>query len=90
MLLAAGWSENAVGIVAVAFLFAGITIAIWQLFATLRARMAVAREEAYRELAQESTDTQRRTAEALERTVAELTDLRQRTSELERVLKEVG
>jgi hypothetical protein len=89
MILADSWSENTIAIVAVAFLFAGLTIAIWQLFATLRARMGVAREAAYRELAHEVADSQRRTAEALETTVAELRDLRQRTGELERVLKEV-
>ena len=53
--------------------------------------MAVAREEAYRELAQgvhrHATPNRRG---AREGTVAELTDLRKRTSELERVLKEVG
>ncbi len=67
-----------------------VTVIAWQFFATWRARMSVAREEAYRSLAEESTRAQHRVADRLEAAVAELTDIRQRTTELERMLKEVG
>jgi hypothetical protein len=67
-----------------------LSIVAWQIFATWRARMSVAREEAYRALAEESTRSQQRTADRLESVVSELTDIRQRTAELERLLKEVG
>jgi hypothetical protein len=67
-----------------------VTVILWQSFVTYRARMSVARENAYKQLAEDSVRAQERTADRLERTVAELTDLRQRTAELERLLKEVG
>ena len=90
MILAAGWSDTAVAIVAAAFIFMAIMVAIWQIFATVRARMSVAREQAYRKLAEDATQAQERTANALEKTVAELAELRRQTNELDRVLKEVG
>ena len=78
----------------VGFIFLCIAIVIglivWQGFATWRARMSVAREDAYRALAEESNRSHQRTADRLESVVAELSDIRQRTAELERLLKEVG
>jgi hypothetical protein len=50
----------------------------------------VKRENAYKKLAEESAEAQNRTAAGLEKTAAELADLRQRTAELERLLKDVG
>jgi len=46
-------------------------------------------EAAYRELAEEAVAAQAKTADQLERAVAELTELRARTGELERMFKEV-
>jgi len=60
-----------------------------QLAATWRARASVAREEAYRMLAEETVENGRRSADGLERTAIELSELRARTAELERVLKEI-
>ena len=40
--------------------------------------------------AEESAEAQNRTATGLEKTAAELADLRERTAELERMLKDVG
>lgn len=65
-------------------------VVIWQIFATWRARMSVAREDAYRQLAADAIDAQRRTAQELERATIELAQLRATTAELERMLKEVG
>ena len=48
------------------------------------------RENAYKGLAEESAEAQNRTASALEKTASDLADLRQRTAELERLLKDVG
>jgi hypothetical protein len=67
-----------------------VGLIVWQLFATWRARMSVAREDAYRSLAEESTRSQQRVADRLESVATELSDIRQRTAELERLLKEVG
>jgi hypothetical protein len=41
----------------------------WQAFATWRTRMVVAREEAYRKLAEEATSAQRQTADRPETAV---------------------
>ncbi|MEX0762382.1 MAG: hypothetical protein WD208_12735 [Dehalococcoidia bacterium] len=67
-----------------------IAIVIWQIFATARAKMSVAREAAYRKLAEEATQAQVSTAVAMDKALAELTEIRRRTAEMERMLKEVG
>lgn len=65
------------------FLFTVILIVvIWQLFATRRAHAELARDEAYRKLAEQSVETQQQTA-------ADLADLRERIERIEKVLKEV-
>jgi Tfp pilus assembly protein PilO len=84
------WPEGAIAIAGILFLTAVIVAGAWQIFATWRTRMLAAREDAYRKLAEEATSAQRQTAERLESAVEELTQLRQQTAELERVLKEVG
>lgn len=85
-----GWPEATIAIFGIIFVLTIVGVFMLQLFSTWRARMSVKREDAYRQLAEESADAQRRTAEQLERATAELTDLRARTQELERMLKEVG
>jgi hypothetical protein len=67
-----------------------LIVAIWQGFASYRARVSVAREGAYRQLADDAIRAQERTADRLDRTAAELAELRAHTAELERMLKEVG
>ena len=67
-----------------------LIVLVWQGAATWRARQSVAREGAYRQLADDAIRAQERTADRLERAIAELTEIRQRTAELERLLKEVG
>jgi hypothetical protein len=79
-------------IAALGFFFAIASIGsvlIWQGMTTWRARMSVAREAAYRQLADDAIRAQERTADRLDRAVAELSDLRQRTAEMERLLKEI-
>ena len=72
------------------FLVLSVAVAlIVAIASTLRARMSVAREGAYRKLAEDSTAAQHRTADQLERAVAELGELRTRTGELERLIKSV-
>jgi hypothetical protein len=58
--------------------------------ASWKARLLAAREDAYRRLAEEANALQRDTQQALERTATELGELRVRTAELERMLKEVA
>ena len=84
------WPEAAIVIAGILLVIAIAVPLIWQVAAMVRARATVQREEAYRKLAEESVDAQRRTADQLERAVAELTSLGSRTSELERLIKTVG
>lgn len=78
------WPEVSIPIVGMLFIGSIVVVMIWQTFATWRARMSVMREEAYQRLADEAIQAQRRTAEELTKAVAELTELRKRTSEMER------
>jgi hypothetical protein len=59
-----------------------LVVVIWQLFATRRAHAVLARDEAYKKLAEQAAETQQRTLE-------DLADLKQRVANIERVLKEV-
>ena len=86
---ATGWADASIAIAGIFFITAVICTALWQIFATGRSGMAASKEKAYRKLAEEATDAQQRTATALEKASTELADLRARTAELERLLKEV-
>jgi Tfp pilus assembly protein PilN len=66
------------------------SVLVWQLVGAWRTRMAVGREHAYQELADEMAKSQRRTDTNLQRVLDEMVDLRNRTAEIERMLKEVG
>jgi ArsR family transcriptional regulator len=66
------------------------SVAIWQVFGTGRTAIASKGEGEYRSLAEEATAAQAKTAAALERLTTEVGELRERTEELEKLLKEVG
>jgi hypothetical protein len=87
---ATDWADAAIAIAGIAFITVVISVLIWQIFATGRTGLSAKRENAYQRLAEESAEAQNRTASALESTASELADLRQRTAELERLLKDVG
>jgi len=89
-LAATDWADAAIAIAGIAFITIVISVLVWQIFATGRTGLSAKRENAYQRLAEESAEAQNRTASALESTAAELADLRQRTTELERMLKDVG
>lgn len=83
------WAES-IMIVGVLFVLAlPVIVVIWQGLATWRARMSIAREAAYKTLAEDAARVQRETLAELRKASADLADLRQRTAELERILKEV-
>jgi len=86
---ATDWAEASIAIAGITFVTVVVSVLIWQIFATGRTGLSAKRENAYRKLAEESTEAQERTASTLERAVAELADIRGRTAELERMLKEV-
>jgi flagellar biosynthesis/type III secretory pathway M-ring protein FliF/YscJ len=89
MIAATSWPEAAVAMAGVLLVLSVAVALIVSVAATLRARMSVQRELAYRKLAEDSTAAQHRTADQLERAVAELGELRSRTGELERLIKAV-
>jgi uncharacterized membrane-anchored protein len=83
------WPDAAIAIAGIAFVFGLVMLVVWQLAATWRARMMVAREEAYRRLAEDATQAQSRTAEALSQAGDELVRIREATAEMQRLLREV-
>lgn len=89
ILAAADWSEAAIAIAGIAMVTIIVSVIVWQAFATGRTGLSAKRESAYRRLAEDSAESHRQTADALERAAAELKELTRRTGELERMLKEV-
>lgn len=83
------WPEAAVAVAGILLVTAVSCVGPWQAFATGRTGMAAKGDRAYRKLAEEMHEAQLRTAEAVERTAADVAELRERTTELERMLKEV-
>jgi len=87
---ATSWADASIAIAGIVFVMVVASVLIWQIFSTGRTGLSAKRENAYRKLAEESTEAQERTADTLEKAVAELAELRGRTAELERMLKDVG
>jgi hypothetical protein len=86
---ATSWTDASIAIAGIVLVMVVLSVLIWQIFSTGRTGLSAKRETAYRKLAEESKEAQERTAATLEKAVAELADLRGRTAELERMLKEV-
>ena len=84
------WPEAMIAIGGITMITVITAVAIWQVLASWRARMSVAREEAYRKLADESTETQKRMVDQQETMVTDIASLRTKVNEIERLLKEVG
>ena len=86
ILAATSWPDTMIasfGIVLVA-------VVVWQVFGTGRTAISTKGEQGYRSLAEQATATQAKTAAVLERLTDEVGELRARTQELEKLLKEVG
>jgi hypothetical protein len=81
------------GAVAGAALFLAIgavaVVLIWQIFATWRAKVLLAREDAYRKLAERSITAEMETREDLLRMSENLADLQKRMISIERVMREI-
>ena len=69
--------------------FAVITVIIWQLFSTWRARAQLAREKEYRAMADRAVLVQEGTERQLTEITKRLADIHGRLESLELVLKEV-
>jgi len=84
------WPEAIIAVAGVAMITVIVTIAIQQVLASWRARMSIAREEAYRKLAEESTAAAARLAAEQGRISESLKTITERLSGIEKVLREVG
>ena len=87
---ATSWPEAAIAVAGILFVTIVLSVTIWQVLATGRAGLSSRRENAYRKVAEEAVEAQRRMSAQLETAVSELAHLRRQTSEVERMLKEVG
>ena len=83
-------AELAIGIVSVITIFGGLTLVACVWLWAWRGRASVEREEAYLRLAEDAGAAQKRTAFELGQIAEDVADMRQRMTELERLLKEVG
>jgi Tfp pilus assembly protein PilO len=90
ILAATSWPDATIAIFGIVFVTVVVTVALWQIFGTGRTAISSKGQAEYRTLAQEAAATQKRTAQALERLATEVGELRARTQELEKLLKEVG
>ena len=88
--LATGWPEAMIATAGAIGAFALVSVLVWQIFATGRAAISTRREDEYKKLAEDSTEAQGRIADRLGELAAEMQELRVRTGELERMLKEVA
>lgn len=83
------WPGALIAVAGIAMITAIIVVGVWQIFASWRARVSVAREDAYRKLAEQSVTTQEQILEEQKRVANHLTDVRTRVENIERILREV-
>jgi hypothetical protein len=89
-LMDTSWPDAMIATAGAIGVFGLIAVIVWQVLATGRASIASKREDAYRKLAEEAAEAQGRMAARLTELVSELQELRLRTTELERMLKDVA
>jgi hypothetical protein len=84
-----GWQEviGAAGFIGVTVVV--VTIVIWHLASTWRARAILAREHQYRTLAEKSVRIQEATQQHLAGIDGQLADVQNRMQSVERILKEI-
>ena len=84
------WPEAAIVVGGITMVTVITAIAIWQVLTSWRAKMSIAREEAYRTLAEQTAKADARIAEQQERTADNLKSISDRLTGIEKVLREVG
>ena len=90
ILAATSWPDAMIASFGIVFVTVVVAVALWQAFGTGRTAISTKGEKGYRSLAEEATKSQAKTAAALEGLTTEVSELRARTEELEKLLKEVG
>lgn len=83
------WQEVIGAIGMFVLLIIVVTMIIWQVSASLRARAVLAREDSYKKLAEAALSSQQRTETELTAISTQLTELQDRMGTLERILKDV-
>jgi hypothetical protein len=88
-LLQTSWPDAFVAVGGTLMITVVLGVAIWQVMASWRARMSIAREDAYRQLAETTASAQTRLADQQQEIVISLATLRDRVGRIEKVLQEV-
>lgn len=83
------WQEVIGAIGMFVLLIIVVTMIIWQVSASLRAKAVLAREDSYKKLAEAALSSQQQTETELATISTQLTELRDRMGTLERILKDV-
>jgi hypothetical protein len=84
----ASWG-NVIAIVFLIVIASIVIVVIWQHHATRQATAAVLRDDEYKKLAERATTAHEQIVQELGAANAELSDLRGRVAEIERMMKEV-
>ncbi|MCT2589552.1 hypothetical protein LHJ74_06375 [Streptomyces sp. N2-109] len=83
------WAE-VIGVIGMfVLLICVVTMTIWQVAKSLRAKAVLAREDSYKKLAEAAVSSQQATELQLAELGTQLTEMRDRMGTLERILKEV-
>ncbi|MEU6263061.1 hypothetical protein [Saccharopolyspora shandongensis] len=84
-----GWQEI-IGVIGVfVLIIAVITMSIWQLGATLRAKVVLRREQEYRALVEKTVQVQEDSQRKLAELSGQLTEVHQRMRKIEQILQQV-
>ena len=84
------WPTAIIAVGSIAMITIIVSVAIWQVLASWRARMSIAREDAYRKLADQSVAAQERLADQQSRMADDLASVNDRVARIEKLLKDVG
>lgn len=83
------WPDAVIAAAGIAMVTAIAVVVVWQFFASWRARVSAAREEAYRDLSARFADTQEQLVADQGRVAADLSEVKARVENIERILREV-
>lgn len=83
------WPDAVIAAAGIAMVTAIVVVGIWQIFASWRARVSAAREEAYKDLAARFATTQEQLVAAQGRVATDLSEVKARVENIERILREV-
>ena len=83
------WPQAMIAVGGIAMVTIIVVVVVWQVFLSWRAKMSIAREEAYRQLAEAGGESQRSILEHQHRLSDDLASVNQRLANIERILQQV-